>query len=111
MPCARRQPGSFSPARSTQPRDALLGFCMGAYRFDAMKSTAPARLPARLVPPAGSEHAVALAQTIWLVRDLINLPANVLGPAELAEAARQTLAPLGVDVRVIAAKRWRRNIR
>ena len=82
--------------------DALLGFCMGAYRFDAMKSTAPPRLPARLVPPEGSEHAIALAQTIWLVRDLINLPANVLGPAELADAARQVLTPLGVDVRVIS---------
>ncbi len=83
------------------PEDALLGFCMGAYRFDAMKSTAPPRLPARLVPPAGSQHAIPLAETIWLVRDLINLPANILGPAELAEAARATLAPLGVDVRVI----------
>ena len=86
------------------PQDALLGFCMGAYRFDALKSTAPPRTPARVVPPEGSLHALPLAQTIWLVRDLINLPANLLGPAELAQAARETLAPLGVDMRAITGE-------
>ena len=82
--------------------DALLGYCMGAYRFDSLKSTAPPRTAARLVPPEGSLHALPLAQTIWLVRDLINLPANLLGPAELAEAARETLAPLGMDITITA---------
>ena len=38
-----------------------------------------------------------MAETIWLVRDLVNLPANLLGPAELAEAASATLRALGVE--------------
>ena len=42
----------------------------------------PKRLPARLV--GGSVPAERLAQAAWLARDLINTPANLLGPAELA---------------------------
>jgi leucyl aminopeptidase len=64
---------------------ATLGFCLGAYRYANFK---PARrVPARLV--AGPERAETLAHAaaIWMVRDLVNTPANLLGPAELADAA------------------------
>ena len=37
--------------------------------------------------PAGCDAAVETARAAWLARDLINTPANLLGPAELAEAA------------------------
>jgi leucyl aminopeptidase len=82
------------------PQHALLGFCLGAYRFEKFKSS-PSRKPARLVPPPASGHTVAMAETTWLVRDLINLPANYLGPGELADAARAVLEPLGACVEVI----------
>ena len=82
------------------PEDAALGFCLGAYRFDQLKST-PGRAPARLVPPAGTEQALAIADIAWLARDLINLPANLLGPAELAEAAASALAQAGANVTVM----------
>ena len=81
--------------------DAVLGFCMGAYRFNSLKSAA-GRAPARLVPPAGSDQVLQVAETIWLIRDLINLPANLLGPADLAQAARETLQPLVATVTIIA---------
>jgi leucyl aminopeptidase len=82
------------------PQEALLGFCLGAYRFDQLKSS-PSRKPARLVPPYGSGRTIAMAETTWLVRDLINLPANYLGPADLADAACAALEPLGARVDVI----------
>jgi leucyl aminopeptidase len=88
-----------------QPADAVLGFCLGAYRFDRLKSV-PGRPPARLAPPdsaAGAiEDAIRTAETTWLVRNLINLPANLLGPDELAAAACDVLRPLGAVVEVIA---------
>ncbi len=87
------------------PEEAVLGYCLGAYRFDALKSAAPPRAPARLVPPEGCRDALALARTIWLVRDLINWPANLLGPAELAQAALTILRPLGADVTLIEGER------
>jgi leucyl aminopeptidase len=63
---------------------AVLGFCLGAYRFRALRP--PPREPARLAladPPA---RALRLAGAAWMARDLINTPANLLGPAELTEA-------------------------
>ena len=64
---------------------AVLGWCLGAYRFRRFK--APKREPARLALTAAHESALAQAAAIWMVRDLINTPANLLGPAELAAAA------------------------
>jgi leucyl aminopeptidase len=76
------------------PEDAVLGYCLGAYRFRQLKTGG--RPAALLAPPQGTDDALRMAETIWLVRDLINLPANLLGPAELAEAACDTLRALGV---------------
>ena len=72
------------------PQAAVLGWALGAYRYDALKRIA-ARPPARLVLPAGAEPALRAARAVWLARDLINTPANLLGPAELAETACQSL--------------------
>ena len=92
------------PVDSVQ--DATLAFCLGAYRFDILKSVAD-RKPSRLVPasPATDEsmldRTTSLAETAWFVRDLINLPANRLGPAELAEACDTLLRPLGAEISVV----------
>lgn len=65
--------------------NATLGFCLGAYSYQGFKQ--PKRPTARLVVPAGGSAALSQARAIWMVRDLINTPANLLGPAELADAA------------------------
>ena len=75
------------------PGDAELGFLLGAYRFRAFKP--PKREPARIV--ACDARAVSLAGSIWMVRDLVNMPANLLGPAELADAALALAARHGAD--------------
>ncbi len=64
---------------------ATLGFCLGAYQYTGVKPAA--RKPARLVVPDGHAGALSAARAAWMVRDLINTPANLLGPAELAELA------------------------
>jgi leucyl aminopeptidase len=64
---------------------AVLGFGLGAYRYSQFR--APKRAPARLVVGAGAGRAVSQVRAAWRVRDLINAPANLLGPAELAAAA------------------------
>jgi leucyl aminopeptidase len=75
------------------PEQALLGFCLGAYRFDRFKPLP--RAPARLVPPPGMEAVLQAVRSVWLVRDLVNTPANCLGPAELADAVRQIAGRYG----------------
>ncbi len=66
--------------------DAALGFCLGAYHYGGA-TKAPARDAARLVLPSGRKRGPAEAACSWMVRDLINTPANLLGPEELAECA------------------------
>lgn len=66
---------------------ATLGFCLGAYRFAEFKEAKPAAQLLRLAGDAAETAAAeAAAAAIWLGRDLINRPANHLGPRELAEA-------------------------
>jgi len=82
------------------PSNAALGFLLGAYRFDCLRSVR-LRAPARLVLPPGTTGAETIAQTTWLVRDLINLPANSLGPETLADVAKAELEGIGAHVDVI----------
>ena len=70
---------------------AMLGLYLGGYRFDRYrKIDAP---QAAFIRPdnAASDRAENTARGMALTRDLINVPANDMGPAELA-AATQTLA-------------------
>jgi leucyl aminopeptidase len=79
---------------------AVLGWCLGAYRFGGLKSQ-PGRAPARLAPPPGTEAAQQEAAAVRRGRDLINTPANLLGPAELAEAVRELGAAHGARVEIL----------
>jgi leucyl aminopeptidase len=82
----------------------LLGWLMGAYRMDRyrLEGAKPAR--AALVPPRGAdlEYADAAARATALARDLINTPANDLGPEELAEAALELARGHGARCQVLA---------
>jgi len=76
---------------------AILGFCLGAYRW--RPNTPPA---ARLAVPPGHQPAIELARAIFMVRDLINLPANLLGPSELAGFAANLAERFGATATLTA---------
>ena len=73
------------------PELAALAFLLGLYRFDRYRAD-PAE-PPRLVAPDGVDapRLEAIARAVALGRDLVNTPANDLGPAALERAAK-TLA-------------------
>ena len=73
---------------------AILGFCLGAYRFGTLTSKAR---PMALLAGAEGSPSIAVARATWLARDLINTPANLLGPDELAEATVQLAARYGAS--------------
>jgi leucyl aminopeptidase len=75
---------------------AALGFLLGAYAFDRLKRRA--RLPARLAPQSVPARAAAIADAVGFARDLINTPANLLGPAELADAVCAVAAAHGAVI-------------
>ncbi len=73
------------------PRLAALGWALNAYRFTRYKASKAKR--ARLHVPAGVDRGELdrISAGACLARDLINTPAEDMGPAEL-EAAVRTLA-------------------
>ncbi len=70
-----------------EAEDVVLAWLLGAYSFRRYL-TSDKRKPRKLVLPEGVNRSavVAKAQAIWFARELINMPANDLGPSDLAEA-------------------------
>ncbi|XSG81598.1 MAG: leucyl aminopeptidase family protein [Methyloligella sp. ZOD6] len=100
-------PGSLPPgdyrfaSPLPDPELASLAWLAGCYRFTRYKPDQDAK-PARLKLPenVGREQVVALAQALYFGRDLINTPANDLGPAELETAVRDLGNTFGASVKV-----------
>ncbi len=95
-----RLEGAPDPAR------AVLGWGLGAYRYTRFKG--PGREHAVLVPPRGTEAAQREAAAVWFARDLINHPANILGPRELADVVVALGAEHGAEVRLTAGEELER---
>jgi leucyl aminopeptidase len=85
-------------------RLAALAFALGAYRFTRYRKNDAKAV--RLELPDGVEGAelTRIADGVTLARDLINTPANDLGPAELEAAARALAARHGADVGAIVGE-------
>ncbi|HWF99267.1 MAG TPA: leucyl aminopeptidase family protein [Steroidobacteraceae bacterium] len=82
----------------------LLGWLMGAYRMTRYRLDGPQVPRAALVPPPGADlaYADAAARATALARDLINTPANDMGPEELADAAVDLARTHGGRCQVLA---------
>jgi leucyl aminopeptidase len=85
------------------PGAAVLGWLLGQYRFDRYRKEKNGKGPRVLLTeePARMEEAVALAEATFLVRDLVNIPAGDLGPAELETAALALADQFGAKVSVV----------
>jgi leucyl aminopeptidase len=84
------------------PGPAALGWLLGQYRFERYKKAERKTGPRVLLTsePARIEAFVLTAEAVTLVRDLVNLPAGDLGPAELEAAVRGVAAECGAEVAV-----------
>ena len=82
-------------------RLAVLAFALGSYRFSRYRKSEGSEV--RLVPPDGIDAAdiTRMADAAALARDLINTPANDMGPAELALAAQHLANRFGADLNCI----------
>jgi len=104
--------GSYRLAQGA-PGKAALGWLLAQHRFDAYRSkkVEPERGPRTLVTPeaAAIEPMVRLAQATGMVRDLVNMPALELGPAELEQAVRDRLAEVKAEIRVTSGDELRRG--
>ena len=81
---------------------AALGFALGAYAYVAFKPSRAKSERARLLVAADARaEAARIAEGVCLARDLINAPANAMGPAELEAAARAVAEAGGAAFRTI----------
>jgi leucyl aminopeptidase len=86
---------------------AALAFALGSYRFDRYRK--PKDAAPCLVVPAGVDAAAVrnARDAVFLVRDLINTPANDLSPHDLAEAARGVASRFGATIEVVEGEALR----
>ncbi|NYF16043.1 leucyl aminopeptidase [Microbacterium sp. AK009] len=95
------------PFASEHLLTAAEGAALGGYRFDGYKADGPKRRATRVILQGpddlydASLHAVrATASAVALVKDLVSIPAEWLGPADLADRAREEVDGLPVEVTV-----------
>jgi Leucyl aminopeptidase len=115
-------PGAGASARSVA--DFALGMLLRAYKFDAYKTTkkngdeddTPAKEKTVKVTIVTADVAAArkafqeaevIADGVILARNLVNEPANVLGPEEFAAQAKE-LEELGVEVEILGEKEMKK---
>jgi leucyl aminopeptidase len=69
-------------------RLAALAFALGSYRFSRYRKAEAGDVKLVLSNELDGEELSRMAEAACLARDLINIPANDMGPEELGEAAR-----------------------
>ena len=81
--------------------DAAVAWALGAYRFDRYKQKR--ETPPRLVAPEGCDvaQARARAHASALARDMINTPANDMGPLQVETIAREIAEQHGAQITVL----------
>jgi leucyl aminopeptidase len=101
--------GGLAPEEAAQA--VVEGSLLGLYRFDAPKQSEPVnqvealsvveRSAAKLAQvEAGIRAAEAIAEGVFLARDLVNLPPNVATPTRMADEARRIAATYGMTLTV-----------
>jgi leucyl aminopeptidase len=94
-------PGAYRLEGAPDASTASLAWLLGSYRFDRYRKGETAK--ACLVAPEGIDAAeiTRIAAAVAMGRDLVNTPANDLGPGEIEEAARALASRHGAAITVV----------
>ncbi|MFY9893735.1 MAG: leucyl aminopeptidase family protein [Xanthobacteraceae bacterium] len=79
-------------------RLAALAFALGSYRFTLYRKAERRQVRLELAQSIDRDDLDRTVEAVTLARDLINTPANDMGPAELEAAARSLAARHGADI-------------
>ena len=101
-------PGDYALVQAPEgfePTQIATAFAQGAYRFDRYKAARDGAR-ARLVAPVGADltAARAVAHACALARDMINTPANDLGPLQIETIAAEIAETFGASLSVITGE-------
>ena len=87
-------PAGFTPER------IALAFALGSYRFDRYKTAATER-PRLFLPGADLTEAIAISHACALCRDMVNTPANDMGPRQIETIAREVAEQYAAQMTVV----------
>jgi leucyl aminopeptidase len=82
-------------------RLAALAFALGAYRFTRYRKAEARKVKLDLPQSVDREDLERVVEAVTLTRDLVNTPANDMGPAELEDAVRALAVRHGADVKAV----------
>ena len=102
---AKLPPGDYAFAAlptGIEPTAAALAWSLGSYRFDRYKQKRGDAAPRLVVPPgADGDEARALAHACALARDMVNTPANDMGPLQIETIAHEIAESFGAKMTVV----------
>ncbi len=106
---AAKLPGGTYRLADGEAGAAGLGWCLAQHRFDRYRKSDDNEPPRILLchDVRAMRATVRLAEAQALVRDLVDTPANDLGPAELAETILAQARQFGATVEVIVGEALR----
>lgn len=81
--------------------DAFVGWGLAHYRFDRYKASEQATLPLVWHKDADKKRVKAYLDAAHLTRDLINIPANDMGPDEMELAAKDIAAAAKAKIKIV----------
>ena len=90
---------------ANEPHDArlaALAFALGSYRFTRYRKAEKRQVELDLPQSIDRDDLDHVVEGVTLARDLINTPANDMGPADLEKAARELAGRHEADIRVVA---------
>ena len=79
----------------------LIGFAWAAYKFDIYKQDNKNQKHVSLICPKSKKRVHSFVESVFFTRDLINTPANDMGPDELEKAAKSLCAEHEIKLSVI----------
>jgi leucyl aminopeptidase len=100
---AYRIEAAAAPAPGEKAETWALGWALAAYRFERYRSKPAPKAAATLLlaDAAAVKRVQTQARAAALVRDLVNTPANDLGPGELADSALALMEELNGTAKII----------
>ena len=90
-------------------QQALVGFALSNYVFDAYKNSKRIQLAFVWPKDVDKKRVKAYTEAAFLARNLINIPANDMGPDEMEEAARTIAGHAEAEIKVIKGKRLEKD--
>jgi leucyl aminopeptidase len=103
---AKLGPGTYRIATRPEGIDlaeAALAFALGSYRFDRYKAPGGER-PQLVAEGIDASEVRQVAHACALARDMVNTPANDMGPLQVETIAREIAEQYGAQITVIAGE-------